>query len=487
MILRRGFLAASALAALGVDRAHAQFSSCGGGGGAGATVYYVSPTGSDNNNGTSSFSPWQTITKVNAATLLPGNSVLFQGGQSFSGAIVSPSAGTPSNPITFGSYGGGRATISSGTSNGFSSTNQNGIIVRDLSFSGSASTNHGILFSNGLAGNVHLQNVQVIGCSVTGYGRNGIYVTGSAGIAGYDDVWIEGCTVSGCCTVAFGGLGTTGIGIYSPVTGYGISSKGASFNNVVILNCISHDNVGAVDTNWTGSGIFCGECNNALISNCLAYNNGATAGGAVGGPVGIWLADATFSSIDGCEVYNQQTNNNLDGDGFDLDGGCSHCTIKNSYSHGCMGAGYSVYSYTDGTVTASDTCAVINCISVGDGTNATANHPCGINLSADAPQTNVLIARNTVYCSVSTAPAMWVRQGAGGGTFTATITGNSFIVTGSQQMVHSASSPAPTSVILNGNNYYGAARFLWNNTTYTSLTAWRTAFPAQEPAALVTS
>ena len=48
-------------------------------------TYYVSPTGSDSNSGLSSSTPWQTVTKVNNTVLHPGDTVLFQGGQTFSG------------------------------------------------------------------------------------------------------------------------------------------------------------------------------------------------------------------------------------------------------------------------------------------------------------------------------------------------------------------------------------------------------------------
>src|SRR5689334_5234593 len=52
-----------------------------------STTYYVSPTGSDSNAGTSPASAFQSIAKVNALDLEPGDQVLFQGGQTFSGAI----------------------------------------------------------------------------------------------------------------------------------------------------------------------------------------------------------------------------------------------------------------------------------------------------------------------------------------------------------------------------------------------------------------
>ena len=53
------------------------------------TSYYISPTGSDSYNGTSSTTPWKSITKINAVNLEPGDKVLFQGGATFNAPAVS--------------------------------------------------------------------------------------------------------------------------------------------------------------------------------------------------------------------------------------------------------------------------------------------------------------------------------------------------------------------------------------------------------------
>src|SRR6202142_1162737 len=102
--MRRLFLFALALLAVTVPYSFA---------GSSATTYYVSPSGSDSNPGSAS-APWQTISRVNRASLSAGDSVLFQGGQTFSDAGPPPPAsGTTSTPITFGSYGTGQAKLTS--------------------------------------------------------------------------------------------------------------------------------------------------------------------------------------------------------------------------------------------------------------------------------------------------------------------------------------------------------------------------------------
>ena len=77
-----------------------------------ATTYYVSPSGSDSSNGTSPTTPWKTIAKVNGTSLSAGQSVLFEGGQTFAGEIDPNGSGASGAPTTYGSYGTGNAIIS---------------------------------------------------------------------------------------------------------------------------------------------------------------------------------------------------------------------------------------------------------------------------------------------------------------------------------------------------------------------------------------
>ena len=52
------------------------------------STYYVSNSGSDSNSGTSPTAAWRTITKANSVSLQPGDSLLFQGGETFNGNLV---------------------------------------------------------------------------------------------------------------------------------------------------------------------------------------------------------------------------------------------------------------------------------------------------------------------------------------------------------------------------------------------------------------
>ena len=78
--------------------------------GAFGTTYYVSSTqGSDLNSGTSSAAAWQSLAKVNAQVLQPGDSVLLRRGDVWNETLIPLSSGAAGSPITFDAYGTGPA------------------------------------------------------------------------------------------------------------------------------------------------------------------------------------------------------------------------------------------------------------------------------------------------------------------------------------------------------------------------------------------
>lgn len=86
---------------------------------ANSTNYYVSSSGgSDSNNGLTTATAWQTLSKVNGVTLAANDSVLFKRGDTFVGQII-PQRST----ISYSSYGTGEKPIISGfqTLSGWSS------------------------------------------------------------------------------------------------------------------------------------------------------------------------------------------------------------------------------------------------------------------------------------------------------------------------------------------------------------------------------
>ncbi|VAW42929.1 hypothetical protein MNBD_CHLOROFLEXI01-3207 [hydrothermal vent metagenome] len=79
---------------------------------AGGTTYYVSQdSGSDGNTGTSATDAWQTVAKVNSEGFAPGDTVLFERGNSWDEDLDIDDSGTAVHPITFSSYGSGTEPI----------------------------------------------------------------------------------------------------------------------------------------------------------------------------------------------------------------------------------------------------------------------------------------------------------------------------------------------------------------------------------------
>jgi len=76
-----------------------------------AKTYYVSSSGNNSNNGTSTSTPWQTISKVNSFSFASGDIILFQRGNTFYGGIIAKRSN-----LTYGAYGTGANPVITGLS-----------------------------------------------------------------------------------------------------------------------------------------------------------------------------------------------------------------------------------------------------------------------------------------------------------------------------------------------------------------------------------
>jgi hypothetical protein len=73
-----------------------------------ATDYYVdNVSGSDSNAGTSTAVPWASLRKVNAAALLPGDTISFKRGGTWRGELVTKGGTQSGGALTYGAYGTG--------------------------------------------------------------------------------------------------------------------------------------------------------------------------------------------------------------------------------------------------------------------------------------------------------------------------------------------------------------------------------------------
>ena len=97
---------------------------------ANATTYYISASGNDANNGTSTSTPWKSLSKLNSyfSSLKPGDNILFNRGDIFYGSITINTSGTSGSPITISAYGTGANPVITGFTNVTAWTNLGGNI-----------------------------------------------------------------------------------------------------------------------------------------------------------------------------------------------------------------------------------------------------------------------------------------------------------------------------------------------------------------------
>jgi hypothetical protein len=325
-----------------------------------AQTYFVSTSGSDSNNGTSSVTPWQTIGHVNAQSFAAGSTVQFDGGQTFSGSLA-----LTATSLTVQSYGTGQATISSGNSTCVTATNSRGFTFQNIICTGGGDTTNatnGIYVLNNQAGNTALAGPKISGNTVTGYGASGIFVFGANGNSGFSGTTISNNIVHD--TSGNGGIFSACIRVDGSATG------GYSQSNVTVSGNLAYDCIGqASQANWTGSGIGVFQTQTALMEFNVAHDFGAS-GNECGGPVGIWSAGSDSVTIQFNEAYNGSSGGGggCDGDGFDFDGSVTNSVMQYNYAHGNQGAGILLFAYS-GSGTWSNNTARYNVLENNGGTN----------------------------------------------------------------------------------------------------------------------
>jgi hypothetical protein len=461
-------------------------------------IYYVDPAGSDANNGLSTATAWQTLAKVNGATIPAGAWVLFKGGSTFSGSLILREGqhfGSSGKPTVYGSYGTGKATIQAvaNADFGVDALNPHHVTVQDLNFVGTGtalSTATGVYCINDLLGNSKLQGLSLLRLDVSQYGVDGLALyTGNTATAanstsGFNGAVINGCIVhdnTGNCT-DYTGNGITIQGVY------GLLTRAASHTNCAIRNCKSYNNTGkaGILVSHSGSGIILGQCSGALIEYCEAYNNGANNTYA-SGPVGIWFYECVSSIIQFSESHHNKTGlGTSDGDGFDIDGGCQNCTIQYCYSHDNYGQGYQLYQFLDtANILALTGNTIRYCISENDCQQNTATKGAILIGTADSTRacSGNAVYGITIFNSTASANAFYIFSNPD--KFTTSYVANNIVyLTGaSSKLILSSTATAPALLYI-GNCYSSPSTSIkWGATTYVTIATWRTAFPLQETVA----
>jgi hypothetical protein len=421
-------------------------------------TYYVSPAGSDSNSGLSSSTPWQTVAKVNSTVLHPGDTVLFQGGQTFSGTMLQPGqAGTAALPITFGSYGTGQATITNSSDSAIYVYEAGGVTVENLVIPGPGAATAGaggyvgVFFNRDLAG--YAPPIAVTGCTITGW-ADGILAGAADAGGGYSGITFTGNSVSA--------NRDAGINVYG---------SGYSHENVVITgnSAFSQTGYSGNTTTSSGHGIVVGNASGGTISQNVTYGNGASCGCTSAGPVGNWAYSSQNLVIEYNVSYGNltATPGNADGDGFDLDDQCVNCTLQ--YNIAYENDGFGIACYSDDSTWSGN---VIR-YNVTWGNSVTNPDAAEIALTGGAFANCDVYGNTFIGQTNAELPSVVLLYGA---SFTSVNFWNNIFYTAASGVALMYADTAYTGVAFQGNLYYSAAPFSisWGGTGYSSLAAWRT-------------
>lgn len=435
-----------------------------------ATNYYLSATGNDGNAGTTPATAWLTIANVNTTIFAPGDSLLLEGGSTFTGSILfdaNDADGGAANPFVVSSYGTGNATINAGNGYGIGVYNTAGIEIRNLTIIGSGmnvNTDYGVRLLNDLGGNTKKNYIRITNLTVSDFREGGISFLGDNGNSGFNDIIISYCTVHDCLD-----RGIDMEGFYDQFkTGY-------AHSNLLVEYCEVYNIIGYAKGEHSGNGIVMADVQNAVIEYCVAHDSG-TGNTSCGGPVGIWFWDSDQVTIQFCEAYNMSsgTGAGCDGGGFDIDGGVTNGTMQYNYSHDNDGGGFLIGQFWDARPMSNITCRY-NISQNDGGTNGGSIYL--FNISPTAIN-NVQIYNNSCYLSNppgNLLAANFVIANYSPGFNDVDVYNNIFYSTGGVDLIS-----IPVGVGFDadfyGNLYYatGAFNIDYKGTNYGSLNAFRT-------------
>jgi hypothetical protein len=280
----------------------------------GGTHYIDSQNGADGNNGLSTATAWKSLSKVNSATLGPGDTILFKCGCAWSGQLTCRWSGSSGKPIVIGKYGIGYNPIINATNGGVVIQNQQYIEVSDLEVTGSGDGIDIRLQNFGAGHHFYIRN-----CTIHDNSGKGIFVNWNVDNTGktrYDDLLIEGNHI----------YKTQGIGIHFWYDGDWYGSDHPCTQVRVRNNAL--ENIGADGIIVSGS----------MLKPLIEYNvlNGFSLN-AIGQnrcQAGIWGAGMDSSLWQ----YNESCNGqpaapDCDRNGFDSDLGQTAAVFQYNYSH----------------------------------------------------------------------------------------------------------------------------------------------------------
>lgn len=277
--------------------------------------------------------PVASLADASGLNLEPGDRVLLQGGQTFTGTLwlLAEDSGTAAQPVIITSYGSGRATLQNGEGHAIGIHNAGGIVVRNLELDGRdhrTNPGAGVWVRSERADSGKFTFLQLEDLRITRF-RDGVelgaWPTGGAAVwPGYADVALRRLEV-------FGNR-NDGISVW------GAWHEGRtgqySHRNVTISDSTVYENRGDPDEDkQTGSGIVLGGVDGGVVERCVVHHNGGFGPATGGGPYGIWVWESRRVTIERNLVHHQDSSSDQDGGAYDLDGGATECLVQYNVSY----------------------------------------------------------------------------------------------------------------------------------------------------------
>lgn len=292
--------------------------------------YFMSPRGEDSNPG-SKDRPWKSLEPLKNCSWLAGDTVFLQGGAQFQGTILftATSRGSKNRPIVVCSYGQGRATIDAQDSSAIVVQQGQFITIRNLVLKGSGRKSGNTAAGLWLRGANHIR-VQEL--DVSGFQKAGV-------------------EVSDCKQICLQQINAHDNG-YAGISVDGSHYPEYSNDQILIEACQAINNPGdpTALNNHSGDGIVVGLATHVHVEYCVATANGWDMPRKGNGPVGIWAWECDSVLIEHCISYRNHTAPGaMDGGGFDLDGGSTHCTIQYNLSYENEGYGFGIFQFSGAT------------------------------------------------------------------------------------------------------------------------------------------
>jgi hypothetical protein len=448
------------------------------------TTYYVSPSGDDTHDGKSPATAWKTVDKVNASSFGGGDSVLFEGGQSFTGCVKLGAnvASTATKAFTLGAYGTGKFTLTANCSGSLAAaitvSGVSGVYVQDATIVGNAGgAEFGVWLTNQTQ--TMVDGLVVRRCDISGFYTTEnnfggeIFLTSDSGI-GIQNVGILDNELHGASASSLDDNG---------VAGYGNSEN---IKNVYYERNSVHDIGGKPNgpNGSEGNGIVVNGVDGAVVQYNVMHDLGGNVN-TCGGNSGVLVYSANDVTVQFNEAYASRPltyTAGCDWDGFDLDGYVTNSVMQYNYSHDNYGAGFLFFGYgTWGPNTIRYNISEHDALL---GTTATGS----ISISGGPSPMITNVYNNTVYDNTpdgTQSPALAFVNGVPTG---GVIANNILYSTAhffSQSWVLWTNATNPSGVTLVNNDYAGDQNVVieWNGTRYTDLASWQTA-SGEDPKAL---